>query len=148
MKGLNLIIGTHRREDYRQTTTTQPQAGTVLVFDNGGIYTIRREPVGKPWKFKGQFVSCAKKVTYYENGQTKEVFEPYDPLAEWRAKNKDKEGIYTPEDLSDAINWPEAGAVYRMGSGFMQKLNMGLMVALVGILCFFIYVMFSSFVGK
>jgi len=121
----------------------------VLVFDSErGIYPIRHQPVGKLWKFKGRFFYCAKRVVYYEKEKEREELVPYDPLAEWRGKSKDKEGIYTPEDLFDAINWPEAGAVYRMGSGFMQKLNLGLMVALVGILCFFIYVMFSSFVGK
>ena len=121
----------------------------MLVFDSErGIYPIRHQPVGKLWKFKGRFFYCAKRVVYYEKEKEREELVPYDPLAEWRGKSKDKEGIYTPEDLFDAINWPEAGAVYRMGSGFMQKLNLGLMVALVGILCFFIYVMFSSFVGK
>jgi hypothetical protein len=145
------MLGIKRRDTFQEAKTLQPQIGLVLVFDSErGIYLIRHQPVGKPWKFKGRFFYCAKFVVHYEkNSKEREELVAYDPLAEWRGKHRSGEdAVYTPEDLYDAINWPEAGAVYRMGSNFMQKLNLGLMVALVGILCFFVYVMFSSFVGK
>ena len=120
----------------------RPQKVWVLVFDESGISVVQRELVGKPWLLNGNYVYCAKP----KDGNQKELI-PFDPLAKWRAEREKRQTVHTPEDLYDAIEWREVAAVYKLGGNLMQKLNLGLMVALVGILCFFVYVIFSSITG-
>ena len=45
------------------------------------------------------------------------------------------------------ITWPEIKGVYRLGTNLLEKLNAGLLVVLIGILCFFIYLIYSSATG-
>lgn len=130
----------------------KPSVATVLVFDDEvGIQATQGKPIGKPWRFKDWYVYCAKKEAIYDK-ESKEVTEtlvPFDPLAKWRADSlKRKSPIYTPEDLYDAIEWREVGVVYKLGSDLLQKLNLWLMVVLVGILCFFIFLLTSNYMGK
>ncbi|MBA7636889.1 hypothetical protein ES703_44517 [subsurface metagenome] len=120
----------------------QPRKVWVLVFDESGISVIQREPVGKPWMLNGNYVYCAK-----PKGEGQKELIPFDPLAKWRAERKSREMVNTPEDLYDSIEWPEVAAVYKLGGNLMQKINLGLMVMLVGILLFFVYVVFSSMTG-
>jgi len=132
-----------RKETLQELKIPRPQIGWVLVFDDeSGISVVRHEPVGRPWLLNGNYVYCAR----FED-QKREKLMPFDPLAKWRAERKKRQTVHTPEDLYDAIEWREVGAVYKLGGNLMQKLNLGLMVALVGILCFFVYVIFSSITG-
>ena len=111
----------------------------VLIFDaEEGIEVEWREPVGKPWLLMGKVVYLAK-----HNG---EALLAYDPLQEWRAAKRIGKA-HSPEALYDAITWPEIKRVYRLGTNLLEKLNAGLLVVLIGILCFFIYLIYSSATG-
>lgn len=111
-------------------------AASVLVMDGSGIKLKKHQPVGKPWGFRGKDVYVAK-----IHGDTLVEF---NPLAHTTNGNRPK---YTPEDLFDAINWRQVKVIYRIESSMLSKLNTGLMIALVGILCFFIFLLFSSITG-
>ncbi len=117
-----------------------PQAQQqVLIFDaEKGITVEGGEPVGRPWLLKGKTVYLAK--------HKGDELVPYDPLQEWRGDKRIGKA-HSPEALYDAITWREISGVYRLGSSLLEKLNAGLLVVLIGILCFFIYLIYSSTAG-
>jgi len=123
----------------QQPASPQTQQVLIKVFDAvEGITDEWGEPVGRPWLLKGKTVYLAK--------HKGDELVPYDPLQEWReAKRMGK--AHSPEALYDAITWPEIKGVYRLGSSLLEKLNTGLLVVLIGILCFFIFLIYSSATG-
>ena len=122
-------ILTLKRKGYEETTGKVP----VWVFHDDRMKEIRSDPVGKTWNYKGQLVYLAKR-------NDKNELVPWNPLAEKLVAD-------SPEDLYDAIDWKLARRVYRISSDFLKKLNTGLMVGLVLILCFFMFLIFSSITG-
>lgn len=130
---------TERPASLKRPVPALPQTQQVLIFDAEKGLTVKwREPVGKPWLLKGKAVYLAKREG--------EELVPYDPLQEWRGAKRISQAN-SPEALYDAITWPEVKGVYRLGSSLLEKLNTGLLVVLIGILCFFIFLVYSSATG-
>lgn len=130
------------RRKSKQASTTETQS--VLVIDaKKGIKIEKKKPVGRPWLLDGKLVYVAK----HDDKNGGELV-PYDPLQEWRSSDRMKKAkAQTPEGLFDAINWPEVKSVYRQKPNLLEKLNPLLMIGLVGILCFFIFLIYSSATG-
>ena len=116
-----------------------PKTQQVIIFDaEEGITEEWGKPVGRPWFPKGKVVYLAKRKG--------DELVPYDPLQDWRMAKRISQA-HSPEALYDAITWPEIKGVFRLGSNLLEKLNTGLLVVLIGILCFFIYLIYSSATG-
>jgi len=116
-----------------------PKLQQVIIIDaEGDMKAEQPEPVGTPWFLKGKAVYVAK-----HSGET---LVSHDPLQEWRAAKRISQA-HSPEALYDVITWPEIKGVYRLGTNLLEKLNAGLLVVLIGILCFFIYLIYSSATG-
>lgn len=109
----------------------------VLVLTDQDCLEVRQtDPVGKPWRYRETTVYMAK-----QNG---DKLESFDPTVEITRNN----GLrLSPEELFDATDWSLAKVVYKLGEDKIAKINMGLLVALVGILCFFVFLIFSSVTG-
>lgn len=111
-------------------------SATVLIMDEAGIRLGKHKPVGTVWRFRGENVYVAR----IDGDQLVE----FNPLAHTTNGNRPK---YTPEDLFDAIHWHEVKVIYHIAPSVLNKLNTGLIIALVGILLFFIFLLFSSITG-
>jgi len=119
----------------------------ILVITNKNnsvqIGARRGEPIGRRWRYKGRNFYFAKEV----DGQLM----PFDPKAESLKRKKEfmdkSKRIYSPQELWDAIDWRLAEDVYTVRNTTLEKINTGLMVALVGILCFFIYLLMANIGG-
>jgi hypothetical protein len=107
----------------------------ALIMSNDEV-TGRRVTVdfypGKPWRYHGRIVYALA-----ERGDKLMVFNPFEHA----------QPGYSPEDLFDAIDWQVVKTVYQVSKRTLEKLNAGLMLALVGILVFFIFLLFSSITG-
>ncbi len=111
---------------------------TILVVTEDSIEKIKGDPVGRPFPYGNSLVYMAS----YEGDK----LIPFDPLIR-RINKTSKTPHYTPEDLYDALDWTLAKMVYKVQNDLLSKINTGLMVAMVGILCFFIYLIYSSVGG-
>jgi len=83
------------------------------------------------WQFEGKWVHLVER----KNGELKPI--------SLRDVLTAKDNI-PPSRLYRALRWKEAEIVFRIPDTLMEKLNVGLTVALLGILGFFIYLVFSS----
>jgi len=119
----------------------------VIKADNNDSVNIevRKEEssIGRRRRYKGRSVYLAKEV----DGQ----LVPFDPKAESFKRKKelvDKgKKMYSPQELYDALDWRLAEDVYTVRNTTLEKLHTGLMIALVGILCFFIYLLMANIGG-
>lgn len=112
-----------------------PATVDALILSRDEV-TSRRVTVdiypGKPWRYHGRIV-----YVLAEQGGKLVVFNPFEHA----------QSGYSPEDLFDAIDWQFVKTVYQVPKRTLEKLNTGLMLALVGILAFFIFLLFSSITG-
>jgi len=117
----------------------------VLTNENDATYIKKEkgEPIGRLWRIKGRDVYLAKRVDGH--------LVPFDPKAESLKRKhelvKGGKRVYSPQELYDAIDWRLAEDVYVVRNTALEKLNVGLMIALTGILCFFIYLILANLGG-
>lgn len=115
----------------------------VLILDKEGVEEKMDTPAGIPWAFRGKPICVAEKD---KNDSVKLV--PCDPLQRWRDSSRYKKAqVKSPESLYRALKWPEVTKVFRISGSFLEKLNTMLLIGLIGILCFFIYLIYSSTTG-
>jgi len=110
---------------------------TYLIGDRAITPIWIEEPLGNPWWYDGAPISI---VSYEESGQ----IVTYDP-----SKNipETKLAKFRPEDLYDLIDWSLLRPVYQYNKSNLEKISNGLMIALVVILLFFVYLLYSSQTG-
>lgn len=121
--------------EIEQEISAGPTTVDALIL-SGDEATSKRVTVdfypGKPWRYHGRIVHVLA-----EHGDKLILFNPFEHA----------QSGYSPEDLFDAIDWQFVKTVYQVPKRTLEKLNTGLMVALVGILAFFIFLLFSSITG-
>lgn len=103
-----------------------------LVFEKGefGVEELSIQPLPP--------VSNQRK---YNDKWTYIIIRHKESLYAWPADIQ--EGI-SPEELFRAVNWPELLLLFKMRQQLLEKIKVGLMVALVGILLLFIFLILSS----
>lgn len=99
----------------------------IRPTDKGGIsYEWVQEPPGQPWIFRGRMTHCA-----IQKDDHLEAFEPPDEI------------ICLPDKLYRGLHWEPATRLLAYRPTWMDKVNMWLGIALVGILVFIIFLMMN-----
>lgn len=95
-------------------------------------------PDSRPWNADGKLIHSLEKVTNETNLETK-----YRPVA---IEIFDEKLNITPDDLHDALKWTELQRMLRPKPSLLEKINAGLTIALLAILCLFTFLIFSNLV--
>jgi hypothetical protein len=107
------------------------------------------EKHGDPWNYNGKWVYLVKR----DKEGSYHIYDPYimtpEEIEENRETKKEKEiaEIILPDELARAALWPERQVLFSQVNTRLAKVRTGLMIALVGVLIFFIYLIFSSMTG-
>jgi len=115
---------------------------SILISDNhiGRIWLDT--PVGKPFWLEGTPISIA------QEGEVAGTYAPWDlPPTPKRTKGDEGLASFLPEDLYDLLDWSLLRPVYKFNNGLLDKLSSGLMIAMVVILLFFVYLIYSTQTG-
>lgn len=90
--------------------------------ENGGIqFEHLDEPIGKPWLYKGQYVS----LVYEDGAKDKEGdYLPYEPAEKVHLQ---------PGELFDALDWRPAKRIFSYKNTLMDKINAWTGVAAIAI---------------
>ena len=107
----------------------QPKPNTLVIGPRDFGLEYVSEPEGKLWLYGDQWVYLMKRK---EDGTLEPIELP------------PKIGVL-PEKLYRALNWDkEVNILFALRSSLLEKLNTFSMYLLIGILLFFIYLIFSS----
>lgn len=105
-----------------------PNSIVIRKAEQGGIsFEFVKDPPGKPWLFGGRYVNLLKQV----DGHLEE-YEPPDEI------------ICLPDKLYRGLHWEPARRLLAYKSTLFDKLNLGIGIALVGILAFIIFLIISG----
>ncbi len=137
--------------------TSKAKKSSLLVFDTNGTFgelPDADKPAfkGTPWYWqeKGGWVEIFERVM---KGDKVEIV-PFNLTAkiigaEAAKKKSSFAGKQTvaPDALHQALRWPSLKIMFKFDNGLMDKINMWLGVALVGILLLFLFLVLSSVKG-
>ncbi|GEM_PF-3725153 len=145
---------------FRKSRTDKPQENkypAVILDPYSGWHEGNLESaMGSLWRYKNRWVYLVKHIKN-KNGEME--YRPYDPYITnfddeiKPAKSKELKDakkiplLISPEKLYRALRCREIAILFNLNSDRLQKIKLGLMVGLVGILLFFLYLIFSNIKG-
>ena len=111
----------------RKQASPLPNCLVIRPVNQGGVsYEYIKDPPGQPWIFRGRPTYCAT--------QSNGALEAYDPPDEI---------ISLPDKLYRGLHWEPARRLLAYRPTMLDKVNMWLGVALVGILVFIIFLLLN-----
>lgn len=117
-----------KKREKRKQPTPVPNCLVIRPVKQGGVsYEYLENPPGQPWIFRGRPTYCA-----IQNGGAE--LSAYDPPDEIQA---------LPDKLFRGLHWEPTRRLLAYRPSLLDKVNMWLGVALVGILVFIIFLLIS-----
>ncbi len=111
---------------------------TWIISPHKLISKYHSEPIGPGYKYNGTIVHLAQCKPGTDD--LERYIQPSPPETFPRS-------LQSPEGLFNALDWRLARPVYRVEDSAIEKLQTGLMFGLLGVLLFFLYLIFTNIQG-
>lgn len=123
-------------EERQARKQKKPVDNALIIDPHDGFYLMHiDEPIGRQWRYENLWVYLLLRKTETKDGAVIETLTPI--------KLPEKLG-QLPDKLYRALFWKEGEILFSLRNTLLEKLNTLSTYVLIGLLLFFIYLMYNS----